>query len=210
MKSKLGCCLILALLSSIPARADLILSVDSVAAAQGSTGNGLNVTLTNTGPLAITIGGFNFTISTADTDITFISTDIFTTPVYVLAGDSLFGPVINLLSPGQTMDGSDVSSSGLGDAVAAGATVGLGRVLFDVSPTAVPGGFAVLLATDIASTSVTDALGSPITIDQFNNGDIRITGSVAVPEPGTVLLLGVGVAAVLIKRKEIRRRTAVR
>ena len=70
MKIRFGCYLIAALLSSIPARADMIVDVDSLSAKVRSMGNGLDVTLTNTGPMALNLFAFNFTISTSNTGIT--------------------------------------------------------------------------------------------------------------------------------------------
>src|SRR5450631_1810049 len=87
--------LVLALLSlAAPARADIILSVQSVAGAPGSSGN-FDVLLTNTGPSIQNIAGFAFELSTADTNITFTDvTTSTTTASYIFAGDSLFGPDI--------------------------------------------------------------------------------------------------------------------
>lgn len=201
MKIRFGCYLIAALLSAVPGRASLIVTVGSVSAGIGSTGNALDVMLTNTGAGPVTFGGFNFTISTLDTDITFTSTNISTLQPYIFAGDSLFGPTINLSAPGQTMDGSDNAVSLSGDAVGAGATVGLGHVLFDVSPTAALGNFAVTLAS-FPGTSLSDPTGGNIPINTLTNGSITI----ATPEPGSLLFLGGGLAAVILAKRRASRR----
>src|ERR1039458_3168068 len=65
--------LVAALLCPMPARADIIISVQSVPAFAGSSGNVFDVTLQNTGPSAVTVGSFLFEINTADTDIFFSS-----------------------------------------------------------------------------------------------------------------------------------------
>ena len=48
------------------ANASLIEMVQSANAAPGSSGNAFDVLLTNTGPSAITVGGFSFGISTGN------------------------------------------------------------------------------------------------------------------------------------------------
>ena len=200
MRIRFGCYLIAALLSAVPARADIILAADFVSATVGSAGNGLDVTLTNSGASALAIGGFDFTISTSNTNITFTGTDISTAFPYIFAGDSVFGPIINTLGAGQSMDGADFASSTLGNFIAAGATVGLGHVLFDVSPTAIPGSFSVLLAT-FPGSSLADPAGNNIAINTFTNGNITITSPTTVPEPASIVLFGsVLIAAILAKR----------
>ncbi len=184
--------LAVALFPAVPAHASIIIAVDSVLAAAGSTGKTLEVTLQNTGPSDITVAGFAFEISTADLDITFTGTDISTTDPYVFAGDSLLGPNINTLGSGQTMDGFDLAFSG-GDVVAAGSTVGLGRVFFDVAPGAVLGSSAVVTVQPFPGTNLSDSSGANIPIDQLTDGQINIT----TPEPATVALFGLGFLAVL-------------
>jgi hypothetical protein len=203
MKIRCGCFLIAALLYAAPARAGLLVAVQSVSAGIGSTGNGFDVTLMNTGAAPLTVGGFNFTISTADSEITFTSADISTTTApYIFAGDSLFGPTINTTS-GQSLAASDLAISG-GDVVGAGATVGLGHVLFDISPTAALGSFPVVLAP-FPGTSLADSLGNNITINTLTNGQITIIAA-TVPEPGSIVLLGSVLLAVILAKRRARRR----
>lgn len=197
----IGCSLLVALLSAAPSRANVILTVGSVSAAPGSTGNSLDVTLTNTGVTALTVFTFNFTISTSNTDITFTSADTSTAVPYIFAGDSLFGPIISTSSPGQTLSASDAAASG-GDSVAGGATVGLGHVFFDVLPTAALGSFDVVFSTDIAHTSLSNSAGGNIPINTFTSGSITI----ATPEPGTIAFLGSGLVAVILAKRRARRR----
>ena len=184
------------LFPAAPAHASIIVAVDSVLAAPGATGKTLEVTLQNTGTSNITVAGFAFEISTADLDITFTGTDISTTDPYVFAGDSLFGPNINTMSPGQSMDGFDLAFSG-GDVVAAGSTVGLGRVFFDVAPGAVLGSTAVVTLAPYPVTNLSDSSGANIPIDKLTDGQINVT----IPEPATVALFGAGLLAVVGLRK---------
>jgi len=178
------------LLSTTPARANLIISAQLVSAAQNSSGNPLEITLTNTGPAAVTVAGFNFEIQTANPNITFTASDFSTTPApYIFAGNSSFGPALNTFGLGQTMDGSDLPLVGLGTAIASGGTVGLGRVLFKVAANATTGAFAVTFIPN-PGTSLTDPNFNNIPINTLNAGQITITGTATVPEPSSVLLLG--------------------
>src|SRR5262245_45389035 len=98
-----------ALLSAFPARASLIATIQPVTVTSGP--GSLQVTLRNTGPAPVTLGGFQFQIVTTNTDITFTDTDFNTVSPYIFAGDSLLGPVLNSFGPGQSMDGNDFSLS---------------------------------------------------------------------------------------------------
>ena len=195
----------LAAFAAPPARADFIISAETVSAVAGSTGNALDVTLQNTGPDAVTIGGFGFTLTFASGDVTF--TDVTTgtsAATYVFDGDSFFGPSIGMGIPGEVI-GSDLSLSGLGTSVGAGETVGLGHLLFDVSSSASTGSFS-LVFSPFPATSLSDAnpdpLSNGIPINQFVDGQINILGAApAAPTPSAVLggsaLLGfLGVLAI--------------
>ena len=190
-------------LSAVPARANLVFSVQFVNASAGSTGNPIEVLLQNTGA-PVTIASFNFTINTANTDITFTGTDVNTTAApYIFAGDSFdvansFPP--NTLPAGQVMDGTDLSNSGNGTLVGTGATFGLGRVLFNVAAGAVPGSYPVTFLNGAGQESLFDAAGQPLAIDTFNNGQITIT-SAAVPEPATGLLVIGALAGVFFTKR---------
>ena len=96
MRSRLGrlvmasvavCCL-----GSLGAWADLVISVGSVTADGGSTGNPLDVDLTNTGPSAVPIGGFSFGVSIANPNVSFTDANTSTAAFYIFTGNSLFGP----------------------------------------------------------------------------------------------------------------------
>ncbi|HLK63199.1 MAG TPA: hypothetical protein VKU19_07150 [Bryobacteraceae bacterium] len=167
-----------------PAHAGIIASFQTVTANLGSTGNAFDVLLTNTGASAVAVDGFIFQITTTDLDITFTGTNISTTTPYIFAGDSLLGPNINTDGPGQAMDGGDFSLSNT-NLVAAGATVGLGHVLFDVSPAAMTGTFELDFVP--AGTSLTDNVGQPVTIDSLVAGELTIQNT---PEPASAFLLG--------------------
>ena len=121
------------------ARAGFTFTVESVTATAGSMDNTLNVTLTNTGPTAVTIGGFAFEIS-GGSGVTFTSVDISTTPTYIFAGNSGFGPDISNQPPnlpGNMLAALDFYATfGSGTTLASGSTVGMGDVHFNLASTA--------------------------------------------------------------------------
>lgn len=172
------------------ARADLIVSVQSVSAAVGSSDNGIDVELTNNGATDLTIAGFSFGISIANSDISFTDANTSTIEPYIFDGNSLFGPDLTGPTSGQSLSTSDAYSGfNSGATLDAGATLGLGHVLFDVSPGAASGVFPVDLAV-FPTTSLADESGNNIPIDKLVSGSITITGPTSpVPEPSSMLLL---------------------
>ena len=177
--------LVAALLCPMPGRAEIIITVQSVSAFAGSSGNVLDVTLQNTGPNAVTVGSFLFEINTADTDISFSYATFATIAPYIFSGDSLLGPFINTDS-GQTLDAFNASASGNGDSVASSSTVGLGEITFSVASGAAVGPFAVSLID--SATSLSDPDGDTIPIDSLVGGQITIDAN-PTPEPGSALLV---------------------
>ena len=192
--------IVIALLGAAPARADIVVNVQSVIALAGSTGNSLEVYLTNTGA-PVTIDGFAFGLSVPSTDINFTSVTTSTSvDAYIFAGNSLFGPEID--SPpasGQSVSASDLwGGAGDGFTVGSGATVGLGEVFFDVAAGA--SGGPLSLSFIGAETSLSDINGASIAISTENPATITVPVS-AVPEPWSVTLLGLVIAPLLWRRK---------
>jgi hypothetical protein len=177
---------VLAMLVPRPAAASIIITVQSVTASAGSTGNALDVTLTNTGPGAMTVGAFTFGISTATPNINFTAATTATTLApYIFDGLSLLGPTIST-STGQSLAASDVFAVlNSGTTLGAGVTVGLGHVLFNVSSAAAVGPITVSLAP-FPSTSLANATGGNIPINSLVNGTITVGSTTAVPEPATL------------------------
>jgi hypothetical protein len=177
----------LGFLSVLPARAGVILTIQSVSANQNTTGNSLDVFLTNTGPSSVSIGGFLFGFQTADTDINFTDVTINTVAAtYIFAGNSLFGPDLTGAMTGQSVSTGDLAA-GPAATVGAGSIVGLGHVLFSVAAGAVPGAHAVTFVSP--STSLSDAAGAPVPINTLQDGSITIAST--VPEPSLLLPLAV-------------------
>ena len=179
-----------AALAVIPAQASLVITVQSVIVAPGSTNDALDVSLMNTGPASATIGGFSFDISTANPGVIFDSA-IFSTTVgpYIFAGmsfDQDFGfPLAT--ATGTSLQASDLSD-GTGATVAAGSTVGLGHVIFHVAASTVSGPIPVNLIAFPAS-SLSDPNGANLTFTG-NGGTITVASVATVPEPATFGMLG--------------------
>ena len=185
-------CASVAIAASSPARAGLIVSVSSVSAAAGSTGDTLEVDVTNTGaPVDIAAFGFEISVPAAS-GVTFTGADDNTTAnIYIFAGNSAFGPNIGMVSMGGTqLDGTDIAAAG-STTLGTGATLGLGNVFFDVSSMASPGPVTVTLVPD-PGTTLTDPNQGNISIDTLNNGTITITGGTTVPEPSALISATLG------------------
>ena len=192
-------CIVIGLVSD--ARADLIVTAQSVSANAGSTGNTLEVYLMNTGPSAVDVAGFSFEVSTASSDINFTSASVTTTPdAYIFAGNSLFGPVISVNS-GQTLDASDINAAG-STTVGAGSTWGLGEVSFDVAPGTAAGPYSVVFGP-FPATGLSDLNANNLSIGSLINGQITVNGTTSVPEPSGFLLLITGAVGLYapIRRK---------
>jgi hypothetical protein len=193
-------------LGSVTASASLIVSIQSVTAAAGSSGDAFDVELTNTDSAALAVGGFSFGIVTANPDISFTDANTSTTAPYIFGTNSLFGPDLTGPTSGQTLTASDVFIIPLsGISLNPGSTVDLGHILFDVSPFASAGSFPVDLEM-FPLTSLSDPSGNTINIDSLLSGQITITGAVATPEPSLLLMLFLG--AVLIVGHSLRQRKA--
>jgi hypothetical protein len=178
-------------------RASLIMNVQPVTYAAGSTGDTLDVTLTNTGPSGVAIAGFSFGLSVGTSNLSFTGVSAFpTTAVYIFSGQSLFGPTDISVQPpnlpGQTLEAEDVASISA-STIASGTTLGLGHVTFNLGAATPPGG--ILLSFIAVDDSLSDAAGIPIAFSTVN-GSVTV-GTAPVPEPATsafvcTALIGLG------------------
>lgn len=174
----------------------LIFSVQSVTAGPGTSGNGFDVLLSNTGPSAVTVAAFTFGISIANNSISFTDANTSTTAPYIFSGHSLFGPDLTGATSGQSLSTSDVFDTVMsGTTMGVGSTVGIGRVLFSVSPTAGAGVFPVVLAS-FPLTSLSDPTGNNLAVQTLSPGQITITG-VTIPEPSTISTMLLALACIL-------------
>jgi hypothetical protein len=196
----------LILSTALPARAGIIVTVESVSANQGTTGNTLEVDVQNTGA-PVDLASFSFEISVAaGSGITFTGADINTlVNTYIFAGNSAQGPNIDTLT-GTTLDASDNAASG-STTLGTNSTLALGRVFFDVASSAPTGPVTVSL-TPFPSTSLSDPNLNDIPIDTLSSGTITISGTSVVPEPTALVsaTLGLLVSAWFVRRM---RRSAV-
>jgi hypothetical protein len=191
------------LLGVLPAQAasvGLTVSVGSANALQGSSGNFLDIILTNNSASVANIAGFNFELTIVNPNITFTGATTSTALTYVFNGDSLFGPNIQSGGSGQNIQAGDLSAGGTGKNVAAGASAGLGRVFFSVAAGAAGGPFTVT-PTAFPTTNLSDSLGGNLPFAS-TSGTITIQTNTAVPEPASLplLLLGLPVLALVKKR----------
>ncbi len=195
--------IVLGVLGSVSAAAaGITVFASPVTAAPGSSANAFDVDLINSGPSALTIGGFSFSLSIANSNISFTEVTSSTEAGYIFSGDSLFGPDLSGPNSGDTISASDVVLIPLtGTIVSSGQTVGLGHVVFDVSADAPAGMFPVTLASFPGST-LSDASGSNINIDTLSPGQITITG--ITPEPSSFPLLLLLSAAAMLGRRRLQ------
>ena len=184
---------------AIPAHATLIISVEPVSAAPGTSGT-FDVLLTDSGSPGVSIQGFSFELQASSAAISF--TGAFTstaTPTYIFSGTSLFGPEIDdQTSP--TLIASDAASGPA--TLNSGDVVGLGQVSYTVSPAAAPGPVTISFTGGAAGNNLSDPLGASIPIDTFTSGTINITST---PEPSSLLMMLAGTAALAAWNR--RRRT---
>lgn len=173
----------------VPAHADLVVSFSPLGNVNaGSTGNSFDVLLTNSGPGAVDLGVFTFEVTTSSSDITLTDATINTTVApYIFSGNSLIGPDILGATTGQDLTAFDLYA-GAGDVtVGSGVTVGLGHVLFDVSPSATTGTVNLALASNGSSFATLSGVDVPI--QTLMSGIVQTTGTVSpVPEPSTLIL----------------------
>jgi hypothetical protein len=170
----------LCFLSVIPAKAGVILSIESVSADQNTTGNFFDVLLTNTGPSDVTIDSFAFGFLTTNVAIDFTDVTTSTTAAYIFAGNSLFGPDLTGPFTGQSVNTSDLAAISA-VLISSGSTVGLGHVFFSVGGGA-PGDYGVDFVP--LATSLADAAGDPVAITTLQGGIISIAST--VPEPSSL------------------------
>lgn len=179
------------------ARADVILSIvveDSTASA-GSTGNFFDVILTNasTSGESVFITGFSLDLLRPNSAsyVTFTNIGINTALPYVFSVTGSFpgGPTTSVAAGEVTLN--DSANTLDGQALAAGASLGLARVEYSVAAGA-PGGLVpVTVASLGAGTTIT--LGSPdfpVVTPNATDGTITIQGEV-IPEPASLTMLAI-------------------
>jgi hypothetical protein len=190
----LAAVVVLCLFAAAPAHADgLTVSLSPLSdVAAGSTGNSFDVLLTNSSGSAVSIEAFFFEVQSSSSDVAFTDATTASGTPYIFGADTLFGP--DIIGPGSTATDLNASDLDLLGSISldAGATVALGHVLFDVSPTALTQDVSFDLA-GFPGTSLADDFGNDVPIQTFIPGQFGIEGAVApVPEPSTLPLLVIG------------------
>src|ERR1700733_2197303 len=187
-----GALAVVAMLGSIPAQANMIISVTPASVAAGTTGASFNVDIQNTGGSAQNIDAFSIGLSVSTSNFTFTGGNETTTDAYIFAGDSFdvinSFPYTSVPPPtGQTLEASDLSNSGAGTNVAAGATLGLGNIIFNLAGATPPGPITITVIstclTANSCTSLSDSAGDNVAFS-VTNGTVTVTG-VTTPEPST-------------------------
>lgn len=198
--------LMVAIVITAPAAGSLVINVQSVNAMSGSTNNALDVSLMNTGPGPSSVGAFSFEISATSPLIIFTSATYGTkVGPYIFSGSSFdqdFGLSLSTAT-GTSLEASDLYD-GLGAAtIAPGATLGLGRILFNIAPGTAGGSIPLTLA-GFPFTSFSDAAGGNL-LFTGNNGTVTVT---AASEPTMISLLVVALGLMQCIRRDASDQTA--
>jgi hypothetical protein len=201
-----------AFLVAAPAHANLNLSISAVDPAAESSGNSLEVLLTNTGGAAVEISAFTFELSSSTGAIRYTeaNTNLIAAP-YLFDGYSAFGPIISTKT-GTTLDASDLFDDFTGGAtVGPGEVVGLGHVLFDVVGAASGSSLEIKL-TGYPATSLSGTDASGVVVDfpfaTLVRQPMVISSPVAEPGGGYLTAVGLsGMALVALRRQRQRRRS---
>lgn len=198
------------LLATTAARAD-ILSVtlsplSSVVA--GSTGNSFDVLLTNASGPPVSIATIVLDIVASSPDITLTEATTATGTPYVFGAFSNYGPdITGAGSSAQNLQTLDIYRGSGTTTLAAGTTVGLAHVLFDVSPTAV----AQTVSIGFGSSWWADAQGNTHSFNTISGGQFSITTTPStVPEGSGFILLSTLLLLLVFARREITSSSAPR
>jgi hypothetical protein len=200
-----------------PARADVIYSIDPVttSANPGDVGDAFDVVLTNSSDATgnLSVDGFFFEVTVADTDITLTGADYSTSAFpYIFPAADSFDQIYSaglsftgIDTTAQTLQAGDLTNDGANVVLTPGESLALGEVLFNVAPGATPGPFTVSFTGSTGVANLNDLAGatSPTTfvlinVDTFDSGTITVA-----PEPNTALPLA---GALLIGAFFIRKR----
>ncbi len=186
------------------AKASIILSIAPVTVQAGTTNDVFDVNIQNTGSVAQNIAAFSFAVSVASLNISFTGGDTSTLNTYIFAGDSFdignSSSFISTTTPAQALEAADLSNSGNGINLAAGSTLGLGEIFFNVAGGTLAGPYTVTIIPDCSNlnlcTSLSDLSATTIPV-VVQNGTINVTTTTGVPEPSTLSLLSLSVPVVL-------------
>jgi hypothetical protein len=200
---------VVALIGSQPVQAAMIISAApaSMIVAAGTSGASFDITLQNTGAAAQNIAGFSLGISVADPHLSFTGANMSTALTYIFNGDSFaaaFPPFATTLTA-SLIEASDLSNSGAGTSVAAGATIGLAHIIFNLAGNTSAGPISIVVAQDCSvtsdCTSLSDQAGANVTFTARGE-TINVTTATGIPEPSTFLLALGALPVILWKRRK--------
>jgi hypothetical protein len=178
-------------LFSTSARADVFkitLVPTPISISAGASGS-FEVLLTDeAGGTGATIAGFDFTLQSTSTDLTFTGATDNTTTTYIFSGGySLFSPDLAIGTSPELIASDVYAIPGSGAAMSGGQTFALGEVYFNVSPTAATESIGVNF--DASFTDLSDASGNAVPIASMTGALVNVTGAVTpMPEPSFYLM----------------------
>jgi hypothetical protein len=168
-----------------PSRAELLVKVEDVVVS--TTSGYFDVLLTNTGASDQEITGFSFALL-ADSGLTLVSVDRDSMTPYIFGTDGM-APEIGIDPPNVgDLQAADFVIDPI--VMASGDTLALGRVYFTLAG---PGTYGVLITDFSASDALDDIDPSLITLE---GGSVTLDAQppAVVPEPGSLVLMGAGLA----------------
>jgi hypothetical protein len=180
----------LALGNGAPARAGLVIQVDSATAPAGGSGT-FDVVLGDTSG-TFQIGGFSIELTVPGASgVTFTAADTNTSPEVYVFGTYQSSPLPFATGPFPNTDfvagDADLTPPGF-VTLNSGDLVGLAHVSFSVANGTPPGPVTVSLVSSGGNTSLSDGDGNPVAFTT-QNGTITIN---SVPEPSTLVLGALG------------------
>lgn len=184
-----------------PARADLVLSAPNLLVTPGSSGS-FDLILTNVpGVDSFSVAAFSVQLSLiGDSGINFTNVTIATITPYIFVSSGTTQPGGDPLAPGLTPTSFIATDSEFQPpgfrTLALGDVFGVAHVEYTVDAGATLGARILQFG---AATDLSDELGDLLSFSALD-GSITVVSAAAVPEPSTLALAAVGMAALAVRR----------